>query len=184
MFAQSTGRHHPPRVLWGIQQAAGSDSTCRWSSVCWRRSKGRHPSKLSTSYLLWRCPWFRLCACAPLMCCVLGWNAVTIEDYDGGPNVSRHIVTVEGAYIFICWEPVRPCYTMEQCPTVQHMLNLARWFGNVWWQTGPDSVRQNGFRWCSRHECVVKESRWVATQLETEWRLSVLNGIGWDNEVL
>ena len=28
-------------------------------------------------------------ACAPLMCCVLGgWNAVTIEDYDGGPKVS------------------------------------------------------------------------------------------------
>ena len=34
-------------------------------------------------------------------------------------------------------------------------------------KTGPGSVRQNGFLWCSRHECVVKESRWVATQLET-----------------
>ena len=45
---------------------------------------------------------------------------------------------------------------------------------------GPDSVRQNGFLWCSRHECLVKESRWVATQLETEYRLSVVN----DNEVL
>ena len=51
----------------------------------------------------------------PLMCCVLGgWNALTIEDYDGGPQVSRHIVTVEGAYILICWEPMPPCYTMEQ----------------------------------------------------------------------
>ena len=43
-------------------------------------------------------------ACAPLMCCVLGgWNAVTIVYYDGGPKVSRQIVTVEGAYILICW---------------------------------------------------------------------------------
>ena len=34
------------------------------------------------------------------MCCVLGgWNAVTIEDYDGGPKVSRYIVTTEGAYM-------------------------------------------------------------------------------------
>ena len=42
-------------------------------------------------------------ACAPLMCCVLlgGWNAVTIQYYDGGPKVSRHIVTVEGAYLLI-----------------------------------------------------------------------------------
>ena len=108
-------------------------------------------------------------ACAPLMCCVLGgWNAVTIEDYDGGPKVSPQIVTVEGASLWICWEPMRPCYTMEQCPTVQYMLNLASWSGNVWWQTGPDSIRQNGFLWCSRHECVVRKSRWVATQLETE----------------
>ena len=108
-------------------------------------------------------------ACALLMCCVLGgWNAVTIEDYDGGPKVSPQIVTVEGAYLWICWEPMRPCYMMEQCPTVQYMLNLASWSGNVWWQTGPDSVRQNGFLWCSRHECVVRKSRWVATQLETE----------------
>ena len=46
-------------------------------------------------------------ACAPLMCCVLGgWNAVTIEDYDGGPKVSRQIVTVEGAYLLIYWEPM------------------------------------------------------------------------------
>ena len=37
-------------------------------------------------------------SCVPLMCCVLGgWNAVTIEECDGGPRVSRHIVTVEGA---------------------------------------------------------------------------------------
>ena len=62
-------------------------------------------------------------ACVPLMCCVLGgWNAVTIEDYDGRPKVSRHIVTIEGAYLLICWEPMRPCYTMEQCPTVQHIV--------------------------------------------------------------
>ena len=41
-------------------------------------------------------------ACAPLMCCVLGgWNAVTIEDGDGAPKVSRQIVTVEGAYLFM-----------------------------------------------------------------------------------
>ena len=111
-------------------------------------------------------------ACAPSMCCVLGgWNAVTIEDYDDGPKVSRQIVTVEGAYILICWEPMRPCYTMEQCPTVQHMLTLASWSGNVWWQTGPDSVRQNGFLWCSRHECVVKESRHGMTPLCRQWNL-------------
>ena len=129
------------------------------------------------------------------MSCVLGgWNAVTTEDYDGGPKFSRRLVTVEGAYLLICWEPMRPCYTMEQCPTVQHMLilatyecllvflvvlqvsllrlikyilsylilsylNLAGCSGNVWWQTGPDSVRQSGFLLCSRHECIVKESR-------------------------
>ena len=41
-------------------------------------------------------------ACAPLMCCVLGgWNAVSIEDYDGGHKVSRKMVTVEGAYVLI-----------------------------------------------------------------------------------
>ena len=41
-------------------------------------------------------------ACAPLMCCVLGgWNGVTIEDYDGRPKGSPHIVTVEGAYLFM-----------------------------------------------------------------------------------
>ena len=57
---------------------------------------------------------------------------------------------------------------MEQRHTVQHLLNLTSWFGNVWWHMGPDSVRQNSFLWCSRHECVVKESQWVATQLETE----------------
>ena len=77
-------------------------------------------------------------ACAPLMCCVLGgWNAVTIEDYDGGPKVSRHIVTVEGAYLLICWVPMWPCYAMGQCPTVQHMLNLAvgpAMSGGKWFQ--------------------------------------------------
>ena len=116
-------------------------------------------------------------ACELLMCCVLGgWNAVTIEYYDGEPNLSRHIVTVESAYLWICWEPMRPCYTMEQCPTVQHMLNLVSWSGNAWWQTGPDSVRQNGFLWCSRHEFVVKEGRWVATQLETMRRWNRSSG--------
>ena len=36
------------------------------------------------------------------MCCALGgWNAVTIEDGDGAPKVSRQIVTVEGAYLFM-----------------------------------------------------------------------------------
>ena len=65
-------------------------------------------------------------------------------------------------------------------------FDIVNWSGNVWWQTGPDSVRQNGFLWCSRHECVVKESRLVATQLETEYRLSVVTGIGigCDNEAL
>ena len=63
-------------------------------------------------------------------------------------------------------------------------FDIFSWSGNVWWQTGPDSVRQKCFLWCSRHECVVKESRWIATQLETEYRPYVVNGIGCDNEAL
>ena len=82
-------------------------------------------------------------ACAPLMCCVLGgWNAVTIEDYDDEPKVSRYF-----------------------------MLNLASWSGNIWWQTGSDSVCQNGFLWYSRHECVGKESRNGMTPFSRQWHL-------------